>query len=278
MRLAMASSRVGMIMTANPSTLIDFARLAERRREMIIRDIFDGTLSRTVEVPGPLREALENRIGSPDHRRARELEQIIEQTGKLLPRDFWPDMSVLAVWTGGSVGAYLPRLREFYGDTAFRDHGLSASEGRMTVPLEDGTSAGILDFVHHYFEFIPEAEHGQPQATVLQAHELDEGQNYFILLTTSSGLYRYDIHDVVRCVGYQGHAPILEFLNKGSYISSMTGEKISEFQVVSAVKSGFVRCGLSMEHFTMAPLFGDPPGYVLLLEEGRVGLMPSVHG
>ncbi|HYW80779.1 MAG TPA: hypothetical protein VE890_14455 [Thermoguttaceae bacterium] len=37
-----------------------------------------------------------------------------------------------------------------------RSHGLSASEGRMTTPLEDGTSAGLLDFLAHYFEFIPE--------------------------------------------------------------------------------------------------------------------------
>ncbi len=26
----------------------------------------------------------------------------------------------------------------------------------MTIPIEDGTPAGVLDIRHHYFEFIPE--------------------------------------------------------------------------------------------------------------------------
>jgi hypothetical protein len=60
---------------------------------------------------------------------------------------------------GGSVGVYLPRLEEYYGRPAIRDHGLSASEGRMTIPLRDGTSAGVLEYVNHFFEFIPEEEH-----------------------------------------------------------------------------------------------------------------------
>ncbi|HYW80778.1 MAG TPA: GH3 auxin-responsive promoter family protein [Thermoguttaceae bacterium] len=35
--------------------------------------------------------------------------------------------------------------------------------------------------------------------------------------TTSSGLYRYDIHDVVRCVGFEGACPVLDFLNNGAH-------------------------------------------------------------
>jgi hypothetical protein len=141
----------------------------------------------------------------------------------------------------------------------------------MTLPLCDGSSAGVLDFQHNYFEFIPEAEHGRPDATVLEAHELQEGQSYYILLTTFSGLYRYDIRDVVRCVGFEGTAPLLKFLNKGSHMSSITGEKLSEFQIVSAVKKSFEEFGLARETLTVAPVFGDPPGYVLLLEEGVAG-------
>lgn len=268
LRLALRSRRVGMIVTANPSTLVEFAKLADSQRERLIRDIHDGTLSDHVEAPAQVRELLGSRIRRADPQRAHELEEIIERTGTFLPRDYWPMMSVLAVWTGGSVGAYLPRLKEHFGETAFRDHGLSASEGRMTLPFADGTSAGPLDYVTHYFEFIPEEEHGSPDPTVLEAHELTPDRNYFIVLTTSSGLYRYDIRDVVRCVGYEGTTPLLEFLNKGSYFSSITGEKVSEFQAVTAVKAAFAELDIPIEQFTFAPTWGDPPGYVLLLESG----------
>jgi len=67
------------------------------------------------------------------------LEQLANEHGELLPKHAWPGMSVLAVWTGGSVNVYLPQLPGLYGDVAIRDHGLSASEGRMTIPLADGT-------------------------------------------------------------------------------------------------------------------------------------------
>lgn len=271
LRLALASRRVGMLMTANPSTLIGLARLADAERESLIRDIHDGTLSTRYELDDQVRQALAHRFRFPQEGRAHELEAIVQQTGHLYPRDYWPRLSVLAVWLGGSVGAYLPRLKEYYGEPAVRDHGLSASEGRMTLPLDDGTSAGLLEFNHHFFEFIPEDEHDRAKPIVLEAHELEEGKNYFIVLTTSAGLYRYDIHDLVRCVGYRGTAPMLEFLNKGASFSSITGEKLSEFQVASAAKDAFAELNLPLETFTVAPVFGDPPRYVFLIEQGHCG-------
>ncbi len=283
MRLSLVHRRVGMIITANPSTLVELARLVNERSESLIRDLFDGTLSERDALSGEVRKAIRRTISRRHPTRARELERIVDQTGTLYPRDFWPAMSVLAVWTGGSVGAYLPRVRDYYGNLAIRDHGLSASEGRMTIPFRDGTAAGMLDYAHSFFEFIPEDEHGKPTPTVLEAHELAEGKNYYIVLTTSSGLYRYDIHDVTRCVGFEGTVPILEFLNKGAHYSNITGEKLSEFQVVSAVRSGFSEVGHPVEIFCIAPVFGDPPGYDLLLEgkisaESKGSLLRCVDG
>ncbi len=271
LRLAMAYPRVGIIITANPSTLLELARAADAHRESLVRDIFDGTLSRNVDVSAPVREALRPWTVRRNPDRARQLEQIIRRTGTLYPKDFWASLSLLAIWLGGSANVYLPRLKQYYGDTVLRDHGLSASEGRMTIPLADGSSSGVLEFVNHYFEFIPEEERDADRPVVLQAHELEAGRCYFILLTTSGGLYRYDIHDVVRCVGYEGEAPVLEFLNKGTHYSSTTGEKLSEFQVVAAVKKGFAELGLPLEHFTLAPVMQERPNYVLLVEADACG-------
>ncbi len=269
LRLALANERVGMIVTANPSTLADFAHRADAERESLIRDIHDGTLS--CEVPPEIRDALRRNIGRRRPDRARQLERIVSEHGALLPRHAWPKMSVLAVWTGGSVRIYLPQLADLYGQTAIRDHGLSASEGRMTIPLADGSSAGLLDFYHHFFEFIPVDEHDSANPTVLEAHELEEGRDYFIVLTTSGGLYRYDIHDVVRCVGFEGQAPLVEFLNKGKNFSSLTGEKLSEYQAIRAIEHALEELRLPAEAFTLAPVFEQQqPRYVLLAE-------PRVH-
>ena len=266
LRIAMSNPHVGMIGTANPSTLIEFARLMNHQRENFIRDIHDGSFFGESSLPDALRPKLQSHFKSHSRARAKELEKIVSEKGTLYPRDVWPEVSVLAVWQGGSVSVYIPKLEEYYGKPALRDHGLNASEGRMTIPLEDGTSEGVIEFNHHFYEFVPVDEMDSDTPTVLQAHELEEGQDYYILLTTSAGLYRYDIHDVVRCTGYLGQAPRLVFLNKGAHFSSITGEKLSEFQVVSAVARAQQQTQIDIGEFCIAPEMRDRPAYVLLTE------------
>jgi hypothetical protein len=270
LRLALADEHVGMVMTANPSTLIHLARFAEQAADELIRDIADGALSRVYEVSDDVREALRRRIRRRDPRRARRLARLLEATGCLQPRDYWPQLALVGVWTGGSVGAYLHTLKRYYGDVPVRDHGLSASEGRMTIPLYDGRSDGVLDVTTQFFEFVPEQEGVSEKSTVLQAHELEEGRNYFILLTTCSGFCRYNISDVVRCTGFVGTTPTLEFLHKGAHIANITGEKVAESQVVAAVRTCVERMHVHLRHFTISPAWGDPPGYLLIAEEDDV--------
>ncbi len=270
LRLSVENPHIGLVMTANPSTLVQIAKLADREQEELIRDIADGTLSTRMAVPDETRKSLRRRVSRPNRVRARELERIVRESGHLHPRDFWPDLSLAAVWTGGSASAYLDTMRRFYGDVPVRDHGLSASEGRMTIPFADGSSVGVLDIGSHFFEFIPEEEHGSAAPTVLQAHELMEGHNYYILLTTVSGLYRYDIRDVVRCCGFQGTTPLLEFLHKGASISNITGEKLTESQVVSAVTHAVRKAGIELDFYTLSPIWGDPPRYSLNVEETAI--------
>ena len=273
LRFAVANEHIGLVTTANPSTLIQLAKLADREKEDLIRDIANGTVSRRFSLNSGVRAALSCKMRR-NPRRAKTLEQIVQQTGELRPADFWPHLALAAIWTGGSAGAYLQTMRRFYGDVPVRDHGLSASEGRMTIPVDDNTSDGVLDVDSHYFEFIPEDECDAAQPTVLEAHDLEAGRNYFILLTTVSGLYRYDIRDVVRCTGFHGTTPKLEFLHKGSHIANLTGEKITESQAVTAVRSGVHRFQVDFSHYSLSPIWGDPPNYRLHVEEPELA---AVH-
>src|SRR5918997_1287506 len=178
---------------------------------------------------------------------------------------------IAANWTGGTMGAYLRGYPEYFGDRPVRDIGLIASEGRMTIPIEDGTPGGILDIRHHYFEFMPEDQVGRDEPETVEATDLIEGRRYFILPTTAGGLYRYQIHDPVRCVGFHGRAPVIEFLNKGAHFSSMTGEKLSEFQVVAAVTAAQRTLGIRLGSFLLLPTWGEPPFYTLLVEKADLG-------
>lgn len=270
LRAGVADPYVGLVMTANPSTLLQIARLGDRYSESLIRDLHDGTLSREFDIPEDLRARLRPMSRRKHVARARELDRLVQRNGALRPRDFWPELQIMAVWTAGSVGAYLPQLREWYGDAAIRDHGLSASEGRMTIPIGGRGAAGPLDIQTHFFEFVPADEIDRVDPTVLLADELEVGEDYYILLTTVSGLYRYDIRDVVRCTGYLGATPELEFRHKGAHISSITGEKLTESQVAEALREASELSGVHLPPVTLCPEWNDPPRYQLLIEQASI--------
>jgi hypothetical protein len=260
--------RVGMIIAANPSTLVNLARAADAEKETLIRDIADGTLSLRLDIPADVRAELATLL-RPDPKRAQELESAANRHGRLYPCDCWPpDRLLIGTWTGGTVGAYLRHFPRYYGaDTIVRDVGLIASEGRMTIPLADGTSSGVLDITSHYFEFIPEEEGDSAQPTVLAAHELQEGRHYYILPTTAFGLYRYHIHDLVRVTGFHNQTPLIEFLSKGAHFANVTGEKLSEYQVVQAMKEVSAELSLAPVTYSLAPCWDDDrPFYGLFLE------------
>jgi hypothetical protein len=269
-RLAMADQSLTWINTANPGTLVKLAGLMNEHAQRLIEDVRAGTFSSPYPLTDEEIRTLQTRYARPNPARANFLQQQLDRAGALLPKDVWPRLQLLGIWTGGSAGAYLPTIRSFYGEADIQDHGLHASEGRMTIPLEGDTSSGVLDITSHFFEFISEAEADRDDLTdteTLLAHELRVGENYYILMTTTSGLYRYNIRDVVRCTGFEGTAPILEFLHKGAHISNVTGEKLTESHVVTAVRTAAEDVGVDVPQFSVIPVWGDPPEYRLLLQQ-----------
>ncbi len=262
---------LGAIIAANPATILSIARMGDREKESLIRDIRDGNVDERWPIPVDVRQAIRIRTRWKRKATADRLDAIVERTGHLLPKDYWPDLELLGNWTGGTMGAYLEQYPEVFGSTPIRDVGLIASEGRMTIPIEDGTPAGILDIRHHVFEFIPEDQIDREDPETVEASDLREGERYFILPTTAAGLYRYQIFDLIRCVGFEGEAPVIEFLNKGAHISSLTGEKLSEHQVVHAVRAAQSSQSLNFGGFVLVPTWADPPRYVLLVERADLG-------
>lgn len=268
-RLALEQN-VGSISSANPSTVLSVFRLINERRNEIIQDIRKGTLSGAQNLPEQELRNFQARL-RPNPARAAALEDMAARHGGLYPKHFWKDFTLISNWKGGSLERYLDFYPEFFGNTQVRDIGLVASEGRMTIPMSGDGSEGALDVMAHFFEFIPEDAIEDKTPRTFLAHELEQGKRYFILLTTSSGLYRYDIRDLVEVTGHYGQAPVLKFLNKGKHFSSITGEKLSEHQVVGAVGQAARRFGIALEDYCVFPKWGKIPRYGLLVDEDKVG-------
>ena len=254
-----AERDVAFAITANPATLVRMAQVADSESERLIRDVRDGALSVTLPDSPSRRAALRARL-RPNPARAAALERVRRKHGALRPRDYWR-LSFLACWTGGSMRFHLERLADWYGSVPVRDIGLLASEGRVSLPLEDGVASGVLDPTAGVFEFLPAASAANAGAETRLAHELELGRDYVVVLSNPSGLIRYRLDDVVRVTGFVGHTPLLEFLHRAGNVSSIVGEKLTESQLVSAVEIVRRRRRLPSFDFVAAPSFANPPFY-----------------
>ena len=252
---------VAFAITASPATLIQMARTAHEHSEALIRDVHDGTLSETIVSDPDLHRTLSTGL-LPNHARAAELARIRSSRGHLRPRDYWR-LEFLACWTGGSMGYYLQRLAEWWGALPVRDIGLLASEGRVSIPLEDNTPVGVLDVTSAAFEFIPveQAEAGNPDT--LSAGDLVQGRDYVVVISNATGLVRYRLDDVVRMHGRLGQAPLVEFLHRAGRVASIAGEKLTEHQVVAAVSAACQSLDVPQFDYVLAPRWDDPPYYRL---------------
>jgi GH3 auxin-responsive promoter len=266
MRFAVCSD-VGWLVTASPATQIKLARSAAEHGEQLIRDVRDGTLSPPGDVSDDIARALRPRL-KPDPSDADRLDSILREHGELLPRDYW-NLAFLANWTGGTMGLHLQDFPRYFGDTPVRDIGLLATEGRVSICLEDGTPAGPVDVGGSFFEFIEADADADDASAIRRCHDVDIGGEYRVIMTTSAGFYRYDIGDRVRVHGFLGEAPIVEFLHRGSRVSSITGEKLTEWQVTAAFDRVRKESKLETCEFVLAPVWDDPPYYRLHLEQSQ---------
>ena len=263
-RLGLMHRRV-MPVTANPSTLLGLAGAMDARKEALLRDLSDGALSPDLALDGEKRRCIEARL-RPMRRRARDLEAALQATGHLYPKDAW-ELPLIGTWKGGTLGLYLHEIPRYWGDAPIRDIGLIASEGRFSIPLQTDGSAGVLEATSTFYEFVPEEAIDSADPAALLAHEVEVGGRYFLIPTTAGGLFRYNIGDLIRVTGRMGPAPVIEFLNKGTHVASLTGEKITEFQVATAVNELVARLGLDVRNYCLCPTWADVPHYSLLVEE-----------
>ncbi len=266
---------IGLIILMNPGTLIRLATLGNEHREDLIRDIHDGTLSRNFEIPDAVREILRKRTRRRAPSRAKELEGTVERLGRLYPRDYW-DEPTIGCWLGGTAGYQMRYLPEYFGEAPLRDMGLVSSEGRHTIPIEDGKPEGVLSITAGYYEFIPAEEIDAAHPTILEGHELEHDRDYYLLMTTSAGYYRFSIGDIVRCRGFVGEAPLLEFLQKGDRCGDLEGEKLTERQFLDAATEVAAELQITLGQITAIPTRpeGDLPCYVVIVEGQTISSQP----
>jgi sterol desaturase/sphingolipid hydroxylase (fatty acid hydroxylase superfamily) len=231
-QLALRHPDLAYLAGANPSSFLRLQAILNQQRDSLIDGVEQGRFHGWNDFSPELQRALAP-LTLPLPGRASELRVL---PAPLNYASVWPQLKLLATWTGGSCGIALARLVDDLpsGCTVF-DIGYLSTEFRGTLTLEPEHAAGLPLLDQHVYEFVERDawECGQPR--FLGLHQLEEDYLYYVVVTTSSGLYRYFMNDLVAVDGRYAATPLLRFVQKGRGVTSITGEKLYEAQVIESM-------------------------------------------
>ncbi|MCL2763617.1 MAG: GH3 auxin-responsive promoter family protein, partial [Treponema sp.] len=218
-------------------------------------DIEHGTISTKFPIPENIRASMLT-FAKPNPKRAAELRALKARYGTVLPKHYWPHLQLVNVWFCGNTRIYYEKVRDsFPPDCVFHEFSYVATECKGGLVLKSNTQETTLFGHKTYFEFIHESDLDDANSKIYQIHELKEGQRYCMLVTTCSGLYRYNMHDLVEISGYHNQFPMIKFIQKVNGTISLTGEKLHERQFIEAVHETEKKTGKIAPFFVG---FADP--------------------
>ena len=259
----LAEPAVTCIASANPSTFLRLLSVINQHSDLILDSVARGQLPEGI-APWP---ALTSTL-APRPLRAAHLAGRLKATGRLTYVDIWPDLQGVLTWTGGSCGVPLRSLAGLLpADVMIVEVGYLASEVRGTINVDVRRNTCLPTLFNTFFEFAERQGWESGSAELQCLHELEEGREYYVFVTTEDGLYRYDMNDVVRVSGKLHETPTLEFVRKGKGVTNVTGEKLHETQVLDAVLVALDARNLQSEFFIILA-DQETAGYTALIEAG----------
>jgi hypothetical protein len=235
-----------LISVWHPSFLTILLDRLAHEHAALIESIRAGRIPALLDIPAPLRAALEKQL-APDRKRADELARV-RWDDPAFPLQVWPRMQIISCWTEGHSAPWVERLATLFPSALIQGKGLTATEGIVSVPL-GRAGRRVCAVRSHYFEFI---EPGSDRTR--RAWELEHGRSYSVVLTCGNGLTRYRLHDTVTVTGFFGQAPCFAFTGRDNAVSDLVGEKVHLTHVEEALRAAEHRYGMLFRFAMVAPL------------------------
>lgn len=187
------------------------------------------------------------------------LTRVMELSGKQYLNEVWPN---LEMFFHGGV-AFTPYRNQYQRlITSPQMHYMetyNASEGFFG--LQDDPSDVAMSLMIDYgvfYEFIPMDEFENETPTVLPLWEVETGRNYAMVISTSSGLWRYIIGDMIRFTEVNPYKFVITGRTK-SFINAF-GEELIVDNAEKGLAEACRQTGAEVLEYTAAPVFMDNNG------------------
>ena len=181
--------------------------------------------------------------------------------------EIWPELRVL-IGGGVSAAPYLPMLRRLIGREITFVDSYNATEGGIYAASDHSGEDGLLMLPHRgtFFE-LAELDSSARRPRRVPLWEASCGRDYSLVVTTLSGLYAYELGDIVRFTSVD--PPRIEFAGRLSGCLSLTQELTTHVEIERAVAYALESAGGRTVEFGAAAdvgAAGAKSRYVLYIE------------
>jgi len=190
------------------------------------------------------------------------MEKIVERYGLQNIHELWPDLAFF-VHGGVSFEPYKKGFEKLLGKPLIYIETYLASEGFLAYQdRQNGNGMRLVLNEHIFFEFVPFDESNfdsdgnileNPNALLI--HEVEEGKDYALLISTTAGAWRYLIGDTIRFTDIERCEIIITGRTK--HYLSLVGEHLSVDNMSRAIQIVSEQLNISIPEFTVA---GVPHG------------------
>lgn len=247
------------------SFILEFIHYVNINKEMLIQNIEMGIIDDSINISEEDCATLLSTI-KPNKERAAQLREIFEAYPTSWPKKVWPNLELILSTCSGSFLECTEVVRTYVGNEVnILGLGFGSSECVFSMPVELNQNDAVLLPHTGFFEFLPLGENDYTKTLTLD--EIEVGKDYEILVTTISGLYRYQMRDAVTITGTYLNTPKIQFSHRIDQTVNIFGEKTSELLLRKIVYDMASENGLSIYNFSVYPdTTSAPMRYVFFIE------------
>lgn len=242
------------ILIENINPLVNLVRVPKKS----IALLSDFEVKRELIAQEAIKQNITNLSGVPSWMLS-VMTRVLEISGKDNLAEVWPNLEMF--FHGGvaftpyreQYKRLIPSNQMHYMET------YNASEGFFGVQ-DDPTDPSMSLMVDYgvFFEFIPMEEIENPNPKVVPLWGVEAGKNYAVVISTSSGLWRYMIGDTVRFTSVNPYKFLITGRTK--FFINAFGEELIVDNAEVGLAEACKQTGAEVLEYTAAPVFMDTEG------------------
>ncbi|HZF64041.1 MAG TPA: GH3 auxin-responsive promoter family protein [Chitinophagaceae bacterium] len=184
-------------------------------------------------------------------------DRLQDRSGKKIS-ELYPGLQVL-VHGGVNFQPYKNKLMNSIGKELHTIETFPASEGFFAFQ-DTQTDEGLLLNTNSgiFFEFVPASEIFNERPTRLSLHDVKQGENYALVISSNAGLWSYGIGDVVKFTSLNPYRLVVS--GRIKHFISAFGEHVIGEEVEQSLLNAATEDNIRITEFTVAPMIQQDGG------------------